>query len=90
MLAVELGLERRASRRGRRSSGGTPSCGGCALDQVVALLLELGARDHLALQLGQLHEHALDVLLADRRGLLDHDPEQPARRLDLLVEVAER
>ena len=88
MLAVDLRLEREHRVEVDRV-GETPSRSAALWIRSSRSCSSCAARDHLALQLGHLHEHGLDVLVADRGGLLDHDPEQPARRLDLLVEVGE-
>jgi hypothetical protein len=61
-----------------------------ALQQPGALGLELGAGDHLALDLGQPCEDGLDVAGADRRALREHGAQQAARGRDLLVEVNEQ
>ena len=61
-----------------------------ALEQAGALLLELAAAHHLRLDVGQAGEDGLGVALADGRALREHELEQLAGGVDLLVQVDEQ
>jgi len=85
-----VGRDQAAEPFERDVGGGHAERRAGALQQAGALLLELAAADHLGLDVGEAREDGLGVALADGRALREHEPEQLAGGVDLLVQVGEQ
>ena len=84
------GADERAEALERDLRGRDAERGAGALQQRGAVLLEGAAAAHLGLHVGEAREHDVDVALADRLALVEHEAEQTAGGGDLRVQVDEQ
>ena len=84
------GRDERAQPLERDLRGRDAERGAGALQQRGTVLLERAAAAHLGLHVGQSRQDGVDVALADRLALLEHEAEQAAGGADLAVQVDEQ